>query len=73
MIIARTKLTELLGISADASDREIRNMYYETVRLSHVEDPHSSLATKVNNEINPAWDEYKEALKVIKQEKGNRE
>ena len=69
-------MAQLLGISNNLSEKEIGNAYRKFVMQYHpdvTKNPNNPMSLKLKNEINPAWDEYNEALKLMKQEKGSRE
>ena len=76
LAVAKNKLTRLLGISATSSEKDISNAYRKFVKQYHpdvTKKPNDPMSLKLKNEINPAWDEYNDALKAINQEKTNRE
>jgi hypothetical protein len=74
--VAKNKLTQLLGIPATSSEKEVSNAYRKFVMQYHpdvTKNPNNPMSLKLKNEINPAWDEYNEGLKQMKQEKAGRE
>jgi hypothetical protein len=81
LIIAHNNIIQALGIvNTNASREEIKSAYNKFVKLAHsdlTKNTTSSLAIKLKEKVNPAWDEYNRALALIKhlenQQKGNQE
>jgi len=76
LTVAKNTITQLLGIAATSSEKEISDAYKKFAMQYHpdvTKDPNNPMSLKLKNEINPAWDDYNKALSAVKQEKGNRE
>jgi DnaJ domain len=78
LTVTKNTITQLLGIAATSSEKEISNAYRKFAMQYHpdvTQDPNNPMSLKLKNEINPAWDEYNKALTAAKQEqeKMNRE
>jgi hypothetical protein len=74
--IAKNRLTQLLGIPATATEKEVSNAYRKFVLQYHPDVTKNSkhpMSLKLKDEINPAWDDYNAALTKVKQEKAGRE
>lgn len=75
-VSTKNKLTQLLGIAASSSEKEISDAYRKFAIQHHpdvTKDPNNPMSLKLKHEINPAWDEYNKALSAVKQGKVSRE